>query len=70
MAEAGQTKSDNPFSFKKFVNKKDTQPGECSEASADDDKDIFDLPDTGGKQRKREKQKQIIVVEEGVFTWG
>ncbi|XP_060593458.1 endosome-associated-trafficking regulator 1-like [Ruditapes philippinarum] len=64
MAEGGQNPDrDNPFSFKSFVTKKDKKVTTDGKASADDDLDIFDLPDVSN-QRKRDKPKQIVVVDE------
>lgn len=68
MAEGGQDQDgDNPFSFKSFVTKKDTKKTTNGKDTEDDDFDIFDMPDSSC-QRKREKQKQILVVE-GIFLF-
>ncbi|XP_045193046.2 endosome-associated-trafficking regulator 1-like [Mercenaria mercenaria] len=64
MAEGGQNPDrDNPFSFKSFVTKKDKKLTGDGKESADDDLDILDMPDVSS-QRKRDKPKQIVVVDE------
>lgn len=64
MAEGGENQDENnPFSFKSFVTKKDKKKTPGGRDSTDDDIDIFDIPDTT-TQRKRDKQKQILVVDE------
>ncbi|XP_052819051.1 endosome-associated-trafficking regulator 1-like [Mya arenaria] len=64
MAEGGE-KSDenNPFSFKSFVTKKDKSVTEHEKPSNEDDLDIFNTPDVSSL-RKRDKPKQIVVVDE------
>ena len=65
MAEGGQNPDrDNPFSFKSFVTKKDKKLTVDEKSSADDDIDIFDAPDVSN-QRKRDKSKKILIVDEG-----
>ncbi|KAL4234011.1 retrograde transport [Mactra antiquata] len=64
MAEGGEeSDKDNPFSFKSFVTKKDKKPKDNNKVGDDDDIDIFSMTDAG-TTRKRDKQKQIVVVDE------
>ena len=65
MAEGGEKgEEDNPFSFKKFVSKKDKKKEDAGKSGEDDDFDIFDMSDNAS-QRKREKPRQVLLVEEG-----
>ncbi|KAH3772443.1 hypothetical protein DPMN_173781, partial [Dreissena polymorpha] len=63
MAEGGkQSDDENPFSFKNFVTKKDTKDSVVESSSADDEFDIFAIPDVMPSKR-REQSKKIVVIE-------
>ena len=66
MAEGGKEDDEkNPFSFKKFVSKKDKKKDGASKSNDEDDFDIFDISQNAN-QRKRDKQRPVLLVEEGI----
>ena len=66
MAEGGQEDDEkNPFSFKKFVSKKDKKKDGVSKSNEEEDFDIFDISQNAN-QRKRDKQRPVLLVEEGI----
>ena len=63
MAEGGEEPTDNPFSFKKFVEQKGSDMEEtASDESADDTGDMLDLPDvqsTGVRDADRSRRLPV-----------
>ena len=67
MAEGGkEDEKDNPFSFKSFVSKKDKKKDDDTRTKEDDELDIFDISENTA-QRKREKPRQTLLVEDGTL---
>ena len=63
MAEGGEENNDNPFSFKRFVKKKDNLSDEDSDGETNrSETDIFDLPDLSAPHKK---EKQRLEIAEG-----
>ena len=67
MAEGGKDEDqNNPFSFKSFISKKDKNKDERSNSTDADVLDIFDISDNAS-QKRREKSRPILLVEDGIF---
>ena len=67
MAEGGKDEDpNNPFSFKSFISKKDKKKDERSNSSDADVVDIFDISENAS-QKRREKSRPSLLVEDGIF---